>query len=666
MKEVVLFIFLIITSNFLMAINKRYELSSPDSKIKMTIHIHSKIEYSIIHAGESIVEKSPISISLNNGTIWGNNPYVSGVKKTQVNKTIDALMYKKNKVIDNYNQLSLTFREGFAINFRAYNDGIAYRFQNTSNTNFEVRNEEFNVNMPINTKLIVSYVNNNNGKKKTFEEQFKNSFENTYTFTTLSNWEKGRLAFLPLVYETKSSKKVCIIESDLINYPGMYLYPGSDNSLKGVFAPCRNITRIGGHNMLQELVETRFPYIAKFEEEMNFPWRGIIIAEKDYELVNSDFVYKLASESKLSDVSWIKPGKAAWEWWNDWNIYGVDFISGINTQTYKYYIDFASLYGLEYIIIDEGWTEKYSSNLFTIVPEIDLKELIDYANSKNVGIILWAGYNTIVNDMENVFKEYSSKGIKGFKIDFMDHDDQFMVNFHYKVAETAAKYKLLIDFHGTYKPTGLNRTFPNVLNFEGVHGLEQLKFVDSTVNQVEYDVTIPFIRMVAGPMDYTPGAMRNGVRKNFRAINSEPMSQGTRCRQLAAYVVFEAPLSVLCDSPTNYFKEHECTQLISSIPTVWDETIALNGRIAEFVCIARRKGNDWYVGGMTNWKQREFEIDLGFLANSNYHARLFTDGKNANKSAQDYKVECLEVSNKQKIGIKMAPGGGFILKLTKK
>lgn len=645
---------------------KKYSVISPDGKLNVEISIGKTVEYSVLHGGDLMLEKSPVSLTLTDGTVLGANPKLLKAATKKVNNTIETAIYKKAKIIDNYNELSISFKGGYSLIFRAYNDGMAYRFTTNMKQPYEVKNEEAIFNFPDNPKVFVAYVNWYDGSKDTFEKQFYNSFENTYEHILLKDWNKERLAFSPLVVEGKNGKKICLVESDLLNYPGMYLHGNGSNSLQGVFAPYPKEIKQGGHNMLQGEVQTHESYIAKCDGNTNFPWRAVIVAVNDYELTNSDMVYKLASPSKLTDSSWIKPGKVAWDWWNDWNLRNVDFEAGVNNATYKYYIDFASKYGIEYVILDEGWAVNMKADLFQVVPEINLQELADYAKTKNVGLILWAGYWAFNRDMEQICKHYSEMGIKGFKVDFMDRDDQAMVDFYHRAAQTAAKYHLMLDFHGAFKPTGLQRTYPNVINFEGVHGLEQLKWSPPSVDQVTYDVTIPFIRMVAGPMDYTQGAMRNSTRSTYRPVNSEPMSQGTRCRQLAEYVIFESPLNMLCDNPSNYMEEPECTKFIAEIPTVWDETVALNGEIAKYVSIARRKGNEWYVGSLTNWDARSLELDLSFLGNGIYKAEIFKDGKNAHRSARDYMKEVVEIPANKKMNISMAPGGGFVMKISVK
>ena len=392
-----------------------------------------------------------------------------------------------------------------------------------------------------------------------------------------------------------------------------------------------------------------------------------MVSSNDADLAVNDMVWKLGKPADPSqDFSWVRPGKVAWDWWNAWNLYGVDFRAGINNDTYKYYIDFAQKHGIEYVILDEGWAVNLKADLMQIIPEIDLPMLCEYAKAHNVGLILWAGYYAFDRDMENVCKHYSEMGIKGFKVDFMDRDDQYMVDFFRRSAETAAKYGLLIDFHGAFKPVGLNRTYPNVINYEGVFGLEQMKWSKPTVDQVTYDVTVPFIRMAAGPMDYTQGAMRNAIQKNYHPVNSEAMSQGTRCHQLAEYVVFDSPLNMLCDSPSNYMAEPECTKYIADCPTVWDESVAVNGVLGRFITLARRSGDVWYVGSLNDWKARDLTLDLGFLGEGDWTMGIFRDGINADRAARDYKRELVSVPADRKVKIHMAPGGGWTARITKK
>ena len=643
---------------------KHFSLKSPDEKLEVKIEVAQTITYSIAHQGDIVLNPSTIAMEIEGGKHFGINAKVTKEKRNKINQTITSPFYKKDKIEDTCNELLISFREGFHLVFRAYDDGVAYRFISSRKQDFIVKNEIAEFNVGATNRAYIPYVKT---EQKSKTGQLFNSFENTYANTSVNQWEGERLAFLPLLVETTNNKKLVITEADLENYPGMFLENADkDATLRSFFAPYPKTMKQGGHNMLQELVTERKDYIAECRAKTLFPWRIIAVSSRDEELLDNDLVYKLAAPSRIEDTSWITPGKVAWEWWNDWNLYGVDFETGINNETYKYYIDFASKYGIEYVILDEGWAVNLKADLFDVIPEINLPELVKYAGERNVGIILWAGYYAFNKDIERICKHYSEMGIKGFKVDFMDRDDQLMVNFQYEAARIAAQYKMLLDFHGTYKPTGLQRTYPNVINFEGVHGLETMKWSENTVDQVVYDVTIPFIRMLAGPMDYTQGAMKNAIKKNYRPVFSEAMSQGTRCRQLAQYIIFEAPLTMLCDSPSNYEREGECAEFIASIPTVWDETIALNSKIGEFVTIARRKGEVWYIGSMTDWNKRSIELDLSFLDGGNYQAEIFKDGINAGKVAKDYKKEVVEVSGGRKLKVSLASGGGCAIKIYRK
>lgn len=637
---------------------KQLKLISPDGKVTTNIEIGSKITYDICVDGKQVLAPSPISMTLSNGEIWGDNAKLSKKKQTSVDEVVASPFYKKKEVVNKYNQLTLTFKKQWGIEFRVFNNGVAYRFTHQRKQPFNIEKEEvtYQFNSDVDTHIAYS----NRGKDGDFESQFMNSFENTYVVKKLSQQNKQRLMILPLVATADNGVRLCFTEVNLDNYPSMYLTNREGgNKLVGVMAAYPKQTEQGGHNRLQMLVKERENYIAKIENPRSFPWRTTIIARNDIELANNDLTYCLAEPSKVADISWIKPGKVAWEWWNDWNLQGVDFKAGINNETYKYYIDFASKHGIEYVILDEGWAVNLKADLMQIVPEIDIKELVDYGKTRNVGIILWAGYYAFERDMENICKYYSEMGVKGFKVDFMDRDDQYIVAFNNRAAATCAKYKMLLDLHGMYKPSGLNRTYPNVLNFEGVHGLENMKWASNEVDQMTYDATIPYIRQIAGPMDYTQGSMRNATKKNYYPCYSEPMSQGTRCHQLALYVVLESPLNMLCDAPSNYMKEEESLEYISKIPTVWDETIVLDGKIGEYIVTARRHGNTWYIGGITNWTPRDLTIDLSALKVANKQAVLFKDGINADHKASDYKKETVTISNQ--MNIHLAPGGGFTM-----
>lgn len=662
MKVKTLLAFLLMGSMSLMA-QKSYQLQSPDTKLQTEVTVGDDVKFSLTHVGTEVLAPSVISMTLQGGEVLGAKPNLLKVTKGSVDKFIPSPLYKKAEVTDVYNEMTITFRGDYSIAFRLYNEGLAYRFMTKRKGTLIVTDENATYNFSSDHKTFAPYVNST---KPTFEEQFSNSFEQPYVNESITKLNSQRLMILPFLVALEDGKKLCITEADLENYPGMFLNNSTDKpSLTSVHAPYPKQKEQGGHNRLQMLVKERENYIAKTKGTRSFPWRIFVVSENDGQLADCDMVYRLASPSRVSDISWIKPGKVAWDWWNDWNIYDVDFRAGINNETYKYYIDFAAGQGIEYVILDEGWAVNLEADLLQVIPEINLEEIISYAKSKQVDIILWAGYYAFDRDMEKVVKKYADMGVKGFKIDFMDRDDQEIIDFLYRSAETCARYKMLVDFHGICKPTGLQRTYPNVINYEGVNGLEQLKWSPESYDMVTYDVTFPFIRMVAGPVDYTQGAMRNATRRNYRPVYSDPMSQGTRCRQLATYVIFESPLNMLCDNPSNYMREKECTEFIANIPTIWEETKVLEGKVSEYVVIARKQGNDWYVGALTNWDPRELELDLSFLGEGDYKLELFKDGINADRAASDYKKEVIEVPANRKLPISMASGGGYAAKIYK-
>lgn len=658
MKNRILTIALILMATWAMAQkNKPLTVKSPNGKLNIEVSTTDKVQWSVKLGKQTILEPSNISLHLENQGILGEKAQVASSKVESVSTKIDAHFYKKDEIDDVYNQLTINFKGNYSLVFRAYNDGAAYRFETNIQSMLTVLDEEATFQFTDDYTMYIPYVND------PVHDQFQISFENLYEHLPFSKLNKDTLAFAPILIELPNNVKVGITEADLEDYPGMFLKHGKlPNSLVGEFAAYPTEEKQGGHNNLQALVLKRANYLAKTNGRRNFPWRVLIVSEKDADLLNNDMVYKLAAPSRINDVSWIQPGKVAWDWWNDWNISGVDFRAGINTETYKYYIDFAAQYKIENILLDEGWAN--SLDIMEIIPEIDLQAIIDYATSKGVGVWLWGGWYPLDNKTDEAFSTYSKMGVKGFKVDFMNRDDQKMVNFYYRLAQKAAQYNLMLDFHGAYKPTGLQRTYPNVVNFEGVRGMENAKWSDPDFPK--YDCTIPFIRQLAGPMDYTPGAMKNANKHNFRAVHSAPMSQGTRCHQLAMYVLFEAPFNMLADNPTNYMREPESTRFIASIPTVFDETIALDGKVAEFAAVARRKGSDWFVGAITNWDARTITIDFSFLTpGQTYKAEIFRDGINADREATDYKREAIEVTSTTKLKVNLSTGGGWAAKISK-
>ncbi|MDP4269268.1 MAG: glycoside hydrolase family 97 protein [Bacteroidota bacterium] len=633
------------------------KLSSPDKQIALQIKVGSELSWSLVQSGETIITPSNISLLLADGTVLGKNAKIKSIKRNTINTTIKAVNYRKKEVADNYNQMTINFKGDYGLIFRAYNDGIAYRFFSTKKDGILISNEQANFNFKADHKAWIPYA-----RDPREGDKFQTPFEIIYDQTPISQFYPDSLAILPLLVDLGNQKKALLMETDLEDYPGMYLGLNKQTrqGFQGVFPKYPLNERTGGYETLNYWVSKRADFIAKTTKSREFPWRVVFISRNDKELADNDMVQRLAAPSRIADASWIKPGKVAWDWWNNWNISHVDFRAGINTPTYKYYIDFASEYGVEYVVLDEGWYKKH--DILTSSEEIDLKAILEYAKSKHIGIILWSSWHDLDVVKEKAFEKYAAMGVKGFKVDFFDRDDQKSMRSCYDIAELAAQHKMLLDYHGM-KPSGIQKTWPNVLNFEGVKGLENVKWARD--NMPPYDVTLPFIRMMAGPMDYTPGAMRNATRDNYQPSNSMPMSQGTRVHQMAMYVAFEAPLQMLCDNPTAYRKEAECTRFIVKVPTVTDRTVILDAKVSEYLVTARSKGNNWYVGALTNWDARKLTIDLSFLPEGNYKAEIFSDGINADRDATDYKREEKIFTNKDKIVINLATAGGWAARFEK-
>ena len=636
---------------------KVYKLSSPDGRTAVEVDVQKQITWSVRHGGQQVLAPSAISLTAA-GNVIGYDARVKSARTEKIRGTVAAPFWRQAAIEERYNELELTLPDGWSLTFRAYDgEGVAYRFSSTSlkkGDRITAEQAEFNFD-----RDYTAYVPYNPDT----EHPFATSFESKYTVAPLSAFRSDALAFSPLLVCLDGGLRVEVTDADIESYPGMFLKKGSRSlSLEGSFAPVPAATRETPRRG-QVVVDRYSDDLAVIRENASkkaprhFPWRVLAIAESDADLPVNNLVYLLASPSRVKDITWIKPGKVAWDWWNDWNITGVDFEAGINTRTYKHYIDFAAENGIEYVVLDEGWSAPL--DIMKLNPAIDLKELAEYASSKGVDLVLWAVSYVLDKDLEKACKTYSKMGIKGFKVDFMNRDDQEVTEQLYRIAEAAARHQMLVDYHGMYKPAGMNRTWPNVLNFEGVWGLEQMKW--TTEDIVEYDVTFPYIRMLSGPVDYTPGAMRNALKREFAPNNSNPVSQGTRARQVAEYVVFDAPFEMLCDNPSAYRKEQETTDFITAIPTVWDETRILQGTVGQYIVTARRSGTRWYIGGLTGWDARDLSLDLSGLVKGKHSAVLYRDGVNAARNATDYKIETVEVQSKKPLPVHMSPGGGFVL-----
>lgn len=633
-----------------------YKLVSPDGKIN--VNVTDRLNYTVSYAGTPILTGS-VGLEMSDGTIKGG---IKSVAKKSHSGRVASPFYRADSIKEAYNETTFKLAGNWQLQFRAYDEGVAYRWLYSGKKKLTIIDELVEYSFEGDPEVFCAY--SKTGAPGDFDSQLLNSFENTYDEKKLSDVDSLRLSFLPVYLSCGDSAKLVISESDVYHYPGYFLNRCGD-TLKGVLPRVPAEFCPGGYTDIQMHVARREPFIATLDGAQSLPWRVMMLGSDDKAIASNQLNYLLAGASAISDISWIKPGKVAWDWWNDWGLSHVDFAAGINNDTYKEYIDFASANGIEYVILDDGWSDHAARSLFAVIPEIDLEELVKYGADRGVGLILWAGYLPFEKDMEEVCRHYSELGIKGFKIDFLDRNDRDMIDFEQRAAATCAKHHLLLDIHGTHAPAGMNRKWPNVLNFEGVHGLENMKWSDGSVDQMRYDATIPFIRQVSGPMDYTQGAMRNSSRSNYHPSNTEPMSQGTRSHQLALYMILDAPLTMLCDSPTAYRQEQECTDFISSVPTVWNETRVLDGKIGEYIVTARRNGSDWYVGGITSWTPREIEIDFSFLPQGKeYDAVIFSDGANAAKIASDYCRAVEKVNSETVKKIKLAPGGGFAISLT--
>ena len=633
-------------------------VTSPDGRIAVTVSLGERISYSVYLRGQLLTADSAIAMHLASGQTWGAEPKLRKKTLRTIDGMVDAPFWRNPRIRDLYNELDVSLRGNYGVRFRAYNNGVAYRFYSTLKDSVIIKGEDFSPHFSNDHKTYLSYSTNR-------QKPMAMAFQNYYTEAALSAGQEDRLAFLPFAVEAENGVKLVFTEADLEAYPGMFVRPNpATRSLKAEFAPYP--AKMALYNWrLQDYVAEGADYIARAKGTRDYPWRVWAIAEEDAELPVNDLVYLLAADNRIGDTSWIKPGKVAWDWWNDWGLKGVSFQAGINTETYKYYIDFASKYNLEYIILDEGWYDPKVGDMLTIIPEIDLVELLDYAEKKNVGIVLWCVFNVLDIQLEDACKKYSEMGVRGFKVDFLDRNDQTAVERTYRLAEVAAKYRLFLDYHGYYCPTGMSRTYPNVLNFEGVFGLEEVKWEPKEKDIPRYDVTFPFIRMIGGPVDYTPGAMRNATKKDWQPMYYTPQSMGTRAHQAATYVVYDSPFTMLCDAPTEYEKEPDYTRYITSIPTVFDETRILKAVMGEYIVTARRSGSAWYIGALTNWDARDIEIPLTFLDdNLPYQAEILEDGINAEKRAEDYRIRTARTEANATLRLHLASGGGAVLKLT--
>jgi alpha-glucosidase len=635
---------------------KPLTVASPNGTIVASVTAGSDLRWSVDVAGKPVLLPSSIGLTLDAGRVVGALPKVRATTTRTVDQILRPVVrVKRAEVRDRFNERRIDFAGDYSLIVRAYDDGVAYRFVTKIAGDIEVRAEDVSFTFAGDHQLY-------------FPEETSLLSHQERSYKRLRIADVGtKFSSLPAIVET-DGPKIAITEADLFDYPGMDLTGGSEpNSLKGLFPYYPAKVELGRDR--DEKVIERESYMAKTAGTREFPWRVLVVAAADTTLLDTDIVYRLASESRIGDTSWIRPGKVAWDWWNYNNLFGVPFRAGVNTDTYKHYIDFAAENGIEYVILDEGWYKL--GDLMTQMPGIDMEAIAAHARQKKVGLVMWVIWKTLDLQLAPALDQFEKWGVKGIKVDFMQREDQWMVNYYERVAREAAKRHLLVDFHGAYKPTGLYRTYPNVITSEGVLGLEQSKWGD--LASPDNAVTFPFMRMMAGPVDYTPGAMMNATKADFKPIFNRPMSQGTRCQQLAMYVVYESPLQMLADSPSNYRREPESLAFLAGVPTQWDETKVLSAAVGEHILVARRSGAAWYVGAMTNWSARDLDVVLSFLGDPSaalgageWEADIFRDGPNADRAAVDYAREKRIVGSSDRLRIHLAPGGGWVARITRK
>lgn len=620
---------------------KEIDVKSPNGELNLSVDVKDKIYYSVSYGNDLLLKDCYLNLQLENETL-GNNPKLRSTKRGVINESIKREIPLKNAVVKNHcNTLRMNFTGNYAVEFRVFDNGVAYRFITDKKGENIVLGEDFVLNFPANYKVHLSQPSG-----------FKTSYEYPYTHVNTEEYKAtDRMSYLPILLETNKPYKILISEADLHDYPCMFLKSTGQNGMQSLFPKVPLESGEDGDRSLKILKEA--DYIAKTAGKRSFPWRFMVIAKEDKQLLENEMVYNLSTPCVLEDYSWIKPGQVSWEWWHDARLYGVDFRSGYNMDSYKYYIDFASKFGIPYIIMDEGWA-KSTRDPYTPNPTINLAELIQYGKERNVKIVLWLTWLAVENNFD-LFKTFADWGVAGVKIDFMDRSDQWMVNYYERVAKEAAKHKLFVDFHGSFKPAGLERKYPNVLSYEGVLGMEQ-----GGNCRPANSIYLPFMRNAVGPMDFTPGSMLSAQPEDNRSTRANAMGSGTRAYQMALFVVFESGLQMLADNPVYYYRERPCTEFISSVPVTWDETKVLHAKVGEAVVVARRKGDKWFIGGITNNEGRTINLDLSFLpAGQSFTLTSFEDGINADRQAMDYKQRESKVNNATQLTIKMVRNGGW-------
>ena len=662
MKLFISFIFSFIVTGNLFAADSLL-VSSPDKKIIVTLYLKNNISYTIKYEGKEILQPSFIDLTLENKPSLSEKIKLKSHTIKAFDDTIVSPVPEKRKIIrDNYNELTANLGQFYSLIFRVYNDGVAYRIATKFKDSIIIQNEKAMFAFEKGKKILLPLIDP--GQRT---DKFHTSFEELYQSKTIDSLTTQSFAYSPVLVGSGDEIKIAITESDLEDYPGMFLQGTNSNTIEGSFAPYPLETKMTDGEFPQEVVTKRANYIAKTRGTRNFPWRVLIIAKEDKDLPGCDLVYRLASPSKIKDVSWINPGKGTDEWIIGINLFNVPFKAGINTATYKYYIDFAKQFGLQRIMMDAGWSNY--KNLFDITPEIKMDTIAAYAKAKGIKLSMWTLCSTLDKQLDSALDQFNKWGVDFIMTDFMDRDDQPMVNFYDRISKACADKKIMIMFHGAYPPKGYNRTWPNNITREGVLGSEYNIWSDKPTP--EHDVTLPFTRMLAGPMDYEPGILENATKEQFRPIGKKVMSQGTRCHQLAMFVVYDSPIQIFAGNPSQGMMEPAFMKFLGEIPTTWDETKILGGKVGDYIVTARRKGDDWWIAGMTDWSKRQIKFTTDFLGTEWYNVEEFTDGINSESYPSDYIINKHAYRKLWPVGdnlmqINMSPGGGFVIKYSKK
>ena len=649
-------------------------VKSPDGRNELALDTGAPFTVQVKRDGRALCAPSPISLTVKGrAPLGGAAESPKSVEDSTRAGRLRTPIYKRGEIDEAAEVRQVGFGD-WSIELLARNDGVAYRWITEFHGRTTVMDERLDVTALSPDETVYSQYGNGAFR----DDPFQNSWEHPayqYKVSELTTSEK-ELVQAPVVFPSKGAA-MAVTESDLRDYAGLSFRraPSDPAVLRAVFAKAP--AEVCGGDFGRPLVEKgeraryvrvtrRADHVAETEGTRSFPWRTFLLADTPAKLVESDIVYALAKPNALGDTSWVKPGKVAWDWWNAMNLSGTGERL-VGTKAYEYFIDFAARNAIEYVIFDEGWSR--GLDIFTYSDEYDVQGLIDRANSKGVGIVLWMAWAQIEGREEKVAAHFAKRGVKGFKVDFIDRDDVDAVRFYERLAQACAKHRLILDLHGACKPTGLQRTYPNILNYEGVYGLEQSKWPQAH-DLVADEATVPFVRMLAGPMDFTPGAMRNFPRDNYQPCFFRPGVVGTRVRQMALVSLYEAPLQMLCDSPTTYERNFECFRFMAQIPTVWDDQVVLGGEFGNWIAIARRKGGVWYLSAINEWKcgangaGQEITVDLGFLGGGEWAVDSFEDGPNADRDPEEYVRRRRTVKAGTPFVLKLMDGGGFTARFT--